>query len=95
MSKRYDICQPQRRGEKTFWNRFAVMWESDDGKRSIVFESLPLPQKNDRTGEIEVRAMVFEAKPRDGAPRQSAPTGGGGYSDADYGARDSDDDIPF
>jgi len=87
-SKRYDVCQAQERGDKTYWHKFATMWESDDGKKSLTFDSLPIPSLN-RDGKLEVRAMCFEPKPRDGQGE-----GGGGRS-APAASEPDSDDIPF
>lgn len=97
MSDRYDLMTGRkyktRDGqEKTQWNRCGTMFRSKNGNGfSIVLESLPLTL--DEKGGIRIQA--FEPKPRDGAGSGGgARTGGGGYSDAEYGAP-PDDDIGF
>lgn len=84
MSKRYDICQGRESNGKTYWNKIGTMWENDDGKRSISFDALPVASLNPQSGAVETRAVVFEAKPRDG--------GGGRRTQF---AKDDDDNIPF
>ena len=84
MSTRYDVVQAQERGGKTYWNKFATLWKGDDGKMSITFDSLPIASLN-KDGKIETRAMVFEAKARDG---------GGGRGSTDQAPPD-DSEIPF
>jgi hypothetical protein len=85
MSKRYDICQAQERGEKTYWNKIGTLWQNDDGKMSISFDALPIASLN-REGKIETRAMCFEPKARDS---------GGGSREPSNGAPVGSDDIPF
>jgi hypothetical protein len=84
MSTRYDLCQAQERGGKTYWHKIGTLWKSDDGKMSVSFDSLPIASLN-RDGKIETRAMVFEAKARDG---------GGGNSRSNEPPQD-DDNILF
>lgn len=88
MSKRYDVVQAHKRGDKTFWNKIGTLWEGDDGKMSISFDALPVPQLNRDGNAIEVRAMVFEPKPRDGQ-------GDGGRSRDPAPSADDNGDIPF
>lgn len=77
--KRYDVSSPRERGDKTFWVRVGTAFEDEKGT-SIVFDALPLPDKD---GRVSVR--LFEPRPRDGGQRQQTRT----YD------RDLDDDAPF
>lgn len=80
MSKRFDICQGRDSNGKTYWNKIGTLWQNDDGKMSISFDALPLAGTNPKTGQVETRAVVFEAKPRQ-QEQQQEPAG--------------DDGIPF
>jgi hypothetical protein len=78
MTKRFDVCAPRPGKEKTFWHRVGTAFENEKGI-SIVFDSLPLPDKDGR-----VSVLLFEAKPKDGKPREAKSP-----------AADMDDEIPF
>jgi hypothetical protein len=91
MAKRLEIKQPRAGGNgKTFWHKIGTAWVGDNGKISLVFDSLPLPALTDK-GELETRAMLMEplpderAAPARGAPAQTR----GGFRD------DLDDEVPF
>jgi hypothetical protein len=85
---RYDLISPREgRDGKTRWFKVGAAFPRDAGGFSLVFDALPLPDKDGN-----VRLLMSEAKPRDdrdsygGAPAGGAPRGG---------ARDMDDEIPF
>lgn len=84
MSTRYDVCQARESNGKTYWNKFATLWKSDEGKMSISFDSLPIASLN-KDGKIETRAMVFEAKVKDDR---------GGSNNDNHPPKD-DTDFPF
>jgi hypothetical protein len=87
MSKRYDVCAPRSgKDDKTFWHRVGTAFEGEKGI-GIVFDSLPLP---DKEGRVSVR--LFE--PREKGTMPAAKTDG--HSVQPRGAsRDPDDQIPF
>ena len=71
------------------------MWARDNGGFSLTFDALPVPSMG-QNGKLEVRAMAFEPKPFDGQRGGGgAPSGGGGFSDQDYGQKPDDSEIPF
>lgn len=89
-TKRYDVCAPRpgREEGKTFWHRLGTAFEGDKGI-GIIFDSLPLPDKD---GRVTVR--LFE--PREKSTGSGA--GGAGQESAPAGRRVSvsmNDDIPF
>lgn len=92
MAKRYEIKQPRPGGNgKTWWNKIGTAWVADNGKISLVFDSLPLPSLNEK-GELETRAMLMEPLERDGAAPRQQPRGGGRPTlDDDL----DDSDVPF
>ena len=78
---------------KTFWHKVGSAFSRDAGGWSIVFDSLPLPDKEGR-----VTVLMVEPKPRDGDGPSSGgyqpnsglpPAGGGGFKN------DIDDEVPF
>ena len=88
--KRYDACTGRRYqdrdgNDKTAWTRIGTMFVKDDGKMSVKFDALPLP--NDK-GEVWV--TFFEPKPRDGEAPKTQSQGS-----APRKASPIDDDIPF
>ena len=88
MTQRYDVMTGRqytdRNGDtKTAWTRIGTMFPNKSGDGfSITFDALPLPQM--REGKLEVRAVCFPPKERDGA----APQGG---APKDY----LSDEVPF
>ena len=81
---RFDLISPRERKDgKTNWVKIGAAFSRDNGGFSLVFDALPLPDK-----EGQVRLLMTEPKPRDGyqAPQQS----GGGRPSDDLG-----DSIPF
>ena len=74
---RYDLITPRERKDgKTHWQKVGAAFPRDNGGFSLVFDALPLPDKDGN-----VRVLMTEAKPRDdrgggyggGAPRGGAP----------------------
>ena len=63
MTKRYDLlsARPQKNSDKPYWHKVGTMWqrEEQDGSPldsfSIVFDSLPLPDKD---GRVSILAKV-------------------------------------
>ena len=77
---RYDLISPREdKHGKTRWQKVGAAFPRDAGGFSLVFDALPLPDK-----EGNVRLLMAEAKPRD-TPSQ-APQGGG---------PDMSDEVPF
>lgn len=83
MSKRLDIMAPRPKSDGgTFWKNVGTAWVKDDGKIQLVFDALPLPDK-------EGRCVVNLFEPREGGqargatPRQTPQMA------------DLDDDTPF
>lgn len=63
MSTRYDVCAPRAGREgKTFWHRVGTAFKSDKGGIGIVFDSLPLPDKD---GKVSVQLFEPKAKTPD------------------------------
>jgi hypothetical protein len=89
MAKRYDISTPRPgKDGKTFWHRIGTAWEGDKGIQ-LVFDSLPLPDKEGRCV-----ANLFE--PREpqarSASRDQANAREHGGRQASYA---DDESIPF
>ncbi len=87
MKKRFDVCSPRPRkdSDKPYWHRVGTAFEGDKGM-SIVFDSLPMPDKEGRTS-----VFLFEAKEKGEAPQAQAPKRQiGGMSDVAL-----DDEVPF
>ena len=65
MTKRYDVCAPRAgKDDKTYWHKVGSAFEGDKGI-GIVFDSLPLPDKD---GRVSVR--LFEPKERSVKPSE-------------------------
>ena len=85
---RYDLISPREgRDGKVRWLKIGAAFPRDKGGFSLVFDALPLPDK-----EGNVRLLMTEPLPRDGdQPQPSQPS-----RRPDPGARnDLDDEIPF
>lgn len=79
-------CAPRPGKEgKTFWHRVGTAFVKDDGKIGLLFDSLPLPDKDGR-----VNVQLFEPKPKDGdgADTDHAP-------ERNPARDDMDSEIPF
>ena len=80
---RYDLLSPRpKKDGGTSWHKVGAAFPRDKGGFSLVFDSLPLPDKEGR-----VSLMMWEATPREDGRQQ------GGHQSQ---ARDTvDDEIPF
>jgi hypothetical protein len=87
---RYNLISPRPgKDDKTFWHKVGSAFARDKGGFSLVFDSLPLPDKDGR-----VTLLMTEPLPDDGGqrspsrqePDRRAPAGG---------RSDYDDEIPF
>lgn len=61
MSKRYDICYGRESNGKTYWTKCGVMFEKEDGSRSIKLEVVPV-------GDFNGWLSVFEPKSKSDVP---------------------------
>lgn len=87
MTDRFDILSPRpKKDGGTRWHKIGAAFTANGGGYNLVFDSLPLPDKEGR-----VSLIMREPLDRDGAPapRQSAPKQSGRMADA------IDDDIPW
>ena len=92
-SKRFDICSPRpKKDGGTYWTKIGTAWEGDKGIQ-LVFDALPLPDKEGR-----VVANLFEPREKSA----STGNGGGGYKaptgtayDETGQQEDLDDSVPF
>ncbi len=78
---RYDIISPRERNGKTYWQKIGAGFPRDNNGYSLVFDALPLPDKDGR-----VNMLMVEAKPREDGPAEKPG------SDVDSVP---DDEIPF
>lgn len=63
---RYDLKSPREdRNGKTHWHKVGSAFPRDSGGFSLVFDALPLPDK-----EGNVRVMMWEAEPREDRGRE-------------------------
>ena len=100
MAQRYQLVSPRpKKDGGTFWHPVGTAWAKDNGNFSLVFDSLPIPDKDGR-----VMVLMSEPLPKDGQQRQQdsgnryqsgydaqKPQSGapaGGYPDLD-------DSLPF
>ena len=96
MANKYDVLTVREYttsgGEKkSSWTRVGVMFPARSGDGfSIMLDALPID------GKLVCRVPRERDEPqRRPARREQAPSGGGGFSDADYGASEDDSSIPF
>lgn len=81
---RYDLLSPrQSKDGKTRWLKVGAAFPRDKGGFSLVFDALPLPDKENR-----VQLLMSEAKPREDA-------GYPGPADRPAMPAGLDDEIPF
>lgn len=67
---RYDLLSPRpKKDGGTSWHKVGAAFPRDKGGFSLVFDSLPLPDKDGR-----VSLMMWEAKTRDDGRQQSSQT---------------------
>ena len=89
MAKRFDIMTPRPgRDDKTFWTRIGTAWQNDKGGIQLVFDALPIPDKEGR-----VVANLFE--PRDDRARSAGNDRADARDRANSNTDDLDDSIPF
>lgn len=89
MSKRYDIASPRPgKDGKTFWTRIGTAWENDKGIQ-LVFDALPLPDKDGRC-----TANLFEPRDNRSGARDRQDAGARSGPQSSY-SNDLDDDIAF
>lgn len=95
--------------ERTEWHSVVVFGKRAEalgkflskGSRLFVDGGLRTSTYEDRDGnkryrtEIVANDIILAGGRRDGERSQSAPTGGGGFDDAEYGETADDDGIPF
>ena len=100
MAQRYQLVSPRpKKDGGTFWHPVGTAWAKDNGSFSLVFDSLPIPDKDGR-----VMVLMSEPLPKDGQQRQQdsgtryqsgydaqKPQGGAQAG----GAFDDGDSIPF
>ena len=88
MANYWEISSPRPgKDGKTFWCRIGTMFESKNGDGfNIVFDALPLPDKEGR-----VALIARPPRPKDDAPRQSQSYGQQGNRLSDQ----LDDAVPF
>lgn len=76
MSTRKNIAIPRpKKDGGTYWVNIGTAWFNDNGGIQLVFDALPIPDKEGR-----VVANLFEPKERDTAPAQRA-TQSAGYEE--------------
>ena len=95
---RFDLISPRERKDgKTYWHKVGAAFEREKGGYSLVFDSLPLPDKDGR-----VSLLMTEPLERDGdrgalARRDDSPgrivNHTPGKQESGYSIQD--DDIPF
>jgi hypothetical protein len=82
---RYNLISPRPgKDDKTFWHKIGSAFTRDKGGFSLVFDSLPLPDKDGR-----VTVLMTEPLPEDNAPRPARQAPAGRGADLD------DSEIPF
>lgn len=79
---RYEILTTRENNGKKYYTKIGTMWPLETGGFSLTFDALPIPTLRD--GKLEVRAVAWEPKPKEGG---NAPSGGK--------RDDMDDEIPF
>lgn len=98
MAQRYQlVCPRPKRDGGTYWHNVGSAFAKDNGSFSLIFDSLPIPDKDGR-----VMVLMSEARDRNdgGQPRQSGGYGqqsnGGQSQGGSYGSHPPlDDSIPF
>ena len=76
MSQRFDLTQPREWLSKdgdtpTSWTPLGTMWLNDNGKYSLTFNAMPIPQMN-KNGQLEVRVQAFPPKPKGNGQQRPA-----------------------
>lgn len=76
MAQRYQLVSPRpKKDGGTFWHPVGTAWAKDNGSFSLVFDSLPIPDKDGRV-------MVLMSEPRQQDGQQN-----GGQRQQDSGNR--------
>jgi hypothetical protein len=90
MTQRLDVLVAKTMGDgKTFWTRVGSAWMKDDGPGfTLIFDALPVPTKNTKTGDYEIRCVGMVPRERDSDP--SSDRRAKRKADADLS-----DDVPF
>ena len=90
---RHDLISPrEKKNGQTHWQKVGAAFARDNGGFSLVFDALPLPDK-----EGNVRVLMVEPRKNDAPqqqreqPRQEDPASGG----PQQGNDDMDSEIPF
>lgn len=99
MTARLDVLSPRRgKDDKTRWLKIGAAFPRDAGGYSLVLDALPLPD-----AEGQVRLLLAEPRPQEGAQGASGAPAQGGGNVAPFqrrqaaGGRSAPDDegIPF
>ena len=96
MAQRYQLVSPRpKRDGGTYWHNVGSAFAKDNGSFSLIFDSLPIPDKDGR-----VMVLMSEARDRNDGGQQRQGGGYGQQSSAPVGGssvRDMPDssDIPF
>ncbi len=61
---RYDILTSRESNGKNYYTKIGTMWPLEKGGFSLTFDALPIPTLRD--GKMEVRAVAWEPKAKDG-----------------------------
>lgn len=89
MTNRFDLKAPRpKKDGGTFWHRVGTMFADDNGGFSILFDSVPIPDKD---GRLAVKAFV----PREGDNRGQGGQGSQPRTGQQSGGSFNDDEIPF
>jgi hypothetical protein len=65
MTTRYDILTTREGNNgKKYYTKVGTMFPLDKGGFALTFDALPIPSLRD--GKLEVRAVAWEPKPKDG-----------------------------
>ena len=85
---RFNLISPRPgKDDKTFWHKIGSGFSRDKGGFSLVFDSLPLPDKDGRVTVLMTEPLPDERQ--SSAPRDQARQAPAGRS------VDLDDEIPF
>lgn len=86
---RYNIISPRPgKDDKTFWHKIGTAFTRDKGGFQLIFDSLPLPDKDGR-----VSCLMTEPLPDRDDPRQDRRADPARQAPA--ARSDMDDEIPF
>ncbi len=95
MPQRLDVLVAKTMSDgKTFWTRVGSAWTKDDGPGfTMLFDALPVPTKNSRTGDYEIRCVAMV--PREQHAERDRDHAGERRAKRQADAGGPDDDIPF